>query len=628
MKSLYESAADAAISLLDKQIDKYNDQKDAAVKALEEQKEAAEEAYQAQIDALEEQIELIDKQISKKQEQIDKIQDAKKQRQAELDAAKALYELEKAQGQRSIQTLKDGQRVYINDPSSIRDAQNNVDDTKDELRISKIEKEISVLEKRKTSLEDQQDAIQKMIDASNKHYDELIKNTEAYWDSLIKGLESYKSRWEELKEIEERAEIENTLKQLGMSTDSILSMSDEAFQKYKNDYLNILADMYRGNDQMYDSLSKVTGIDFSTLNGYLADTAEAFGGLNELNLDQFDKSISGVADNLDTVKKAVTDTSNSISGTPGTTENSGEGGQGDDASAAVDSLSGSMKQFETDANIAIQNVSVKLGQLQRSIENVRDDIGTEKSKEDSNDLIGSIHALEHTASIHVPPVASQFESLKKQIEPSVTAINELKETLEELSSGEFNITVNTDTGNIGGPAFAKGTGGLTHNEKNAIRSEYNQPELAVFPDGHYELTTSPTVSDLPKGTVIYDETDTKKILNTNSPISGKAYANGTGNLTPLKLSDPDKYRMLTALKDVVLTPMRGLQDAFNTQTKQIESTVKQAVKVALQNNTAPTNVNMDVNITLPNVTNDSGVHYIEKELGNLSLKGLQYFKQK
>ena len=34
--------------------------------------------------------------------------------------------------------------------------------------------------------------------------------------------------------------------------------------------------------------------------------------------------------------------------------------------------------------------------------------------------------------------------------------------------------------------------------------EYGQPELTVYPNGKAELTTEPTMSDLPKDTVIYN----------------------------------------------------------------------------------------------------------------------------
>lgn len=99
--------------------------------------------------------------------------------------------------------------------------------------------------------------------------------------------------------------------------------------------------------------------------------------------------------------------------------------------------------------------------------------------------------------------------------------------------------------NYKGSAHFAGTGesGLTHSEKNALRSEFGQPELTVYPNGTYELTTSPTISDLPKGTRILNETETRKALKNK----GKAYYDGTGTrYVSLESVDPSKFQMLNA----------------------------------------------------------------------------------
>lgn len=69
--------------------------------------------------------------------------------------------------------------------------------------------------------------------------------------------------------------------------------------------------------------------------------------------------------------------------------------------------------------------------------------------------------------------------------------------------------------------------GLPHNEKNALRSEYGQTELTVYPDGRTELTTEPVMSDLPKGTVIFNEEQTKRIMDNKGEELGNAYDEGT-----------------------------------------------------------------------------------------------------
>ena len=80
------------------------------------------------------------------------------------------------------------------------------------------------------------------------------------------------------------------------------------------------------------------------------------------------------------------------------------------------------------------------------------------------------------------------------------------------------------------------------NAENALRSEYGQPELTVYPDGKTELTTKPTMSDLPKGTVIFNEKQTREIMNGRKKASGNAFASGTVRKYTSKYygSDPDK----------------------------------------------------------------------------------------
>ena len=100
------------------------DQKDAAVDALNAEKEAAEAALQAQIDLLEAQIEGIEAQIEAKEKEIKAIEEARKQRELDIAAQKAQYDLARMQSQRTrlIYKGEPGQMVYETDTQGIRDA--------------------------------------------------------------------------------------------------------------------------------------------------------------------------------------------------------------------------------------------------------------------------------------------------------------------------------------------------------------------------------------------------------------------------------------------------------------------------------------------------------------------------
>lgn len=320
MKSLYESALSGITSMLDKQINSYQDQKEAAVDALEEQKEAAVDALKSERDARIEVLEIQQKQIEEQikskqkiidsiQEEIDAMREAIETRQKNLDLQKAQYELEKKQQQRTklVYTNEKGM-TYQTDTSGIREAKQNVEDKKLEIEIANKEKQISLIEKEIDLLEEQKDNIDgqidkindyydKLIEQTEKSFDEMIKNTEKYWDELIKGLEDYKSRWEELAELEENAKLMATLKELGITTEDVLGMSEEAFNKFKNEYVGILADIYSGNDTMTNTLADSLGTTTDKLGSYITAT------------QGYIDSLSGSADALQPVADALNNTS-------------------------------------------------------------------------------------------------------------------------------------------------------------------------------------------------------------------------------------------------------------------------------------------------------------------------------
>lgn len=60
-----------------------------------------------------------------------------------------------------------------------------------------------------------------------------------------------------------------------------------------------------------------------------------------------------------------------------------------------------------------------------------------------------------------------------------------------------------------------------------MRSEYGQPELTVYPDGTAELTTEPVLGSLPKGTVIFNEEQTKRIMNNKGEELGNTHVEDT-----------------------------------------------------------------------------------------------------
>ena len=174
-----------------------------------------------------------------------------------------------------------------------------------------------------------------------------------------------------------------------------------------------------------------------------------------------------------------------------------------------------------------------------------------------------------------------------------------------------------------GKAFAGGYNGLKRDEKNALRSEYGQPELAVYPDGATELTTQPTMSDLPKDTVIFNEEQTRKILSggtLSSAVKGRAFGDGTASrYMPLPPDDPalelrrkfDAYAEKIGGKiEDILMPVNAIQRHF----EDLEKIVNNNIAYNTVNNNQPSISVGDIHINCPGVTSGEVAKQVGREV--------------
>lgn len=346
----FNSALSGITTLLDRRISALNEEKEAAVDALETERDARIEVIEAQKEQLEEQIKLIDAQIEAKQKAIDSIQDeinamkeANEERKRQVTLQQKLFELEKMQSQRTILQYSEEKGIhYVADESGIRDARQEVEDAKLEIEIANkekqidlIEKEIDLLEEQKDSINDQIDVLDEQIEKINKYYDATIKNTEKYWDSLIQGLEDQKARWEELADMEKVAEayasIQKVFGELGYTVEDVLNGDAQAFEDFKNKYLEIL-NMEHNDPNFTDGLVYASGVAKESLGDIIDKTQETTDTLGTLG---------DSADNVDNVAGSMSDLSSSAT----------------DASTNVNEVSDGMKDIKTNTEGIDSNIS-------------------------------------------------------------------------------------------------------------------------------------------------------------------------------------------------------------------------------------------------------------------------------
>ncbi len=246
------------------QIDLFNDQKDAAVEALEAEKQAAQEALEAEKA-------LVQEKIDARQEEIDRIREAASARKEEISLQKAQYDLARMQGQQAVLQYSHGRGMhYVTDTEGLREAREAYTEAKENIRVSGIQKEIS-------GLQDTVDGLDRKLEESARHYDSLIEQTEKYWDGLIQGLENYKSRWQELAGIEEQAKMEAALRNLGITSEDVLNLSESAFEAFKGHYLGVLQEIHANNEDVLQMLQRFGGVSADALRplaGSLATVTE------------------------------------------------------------------------------------------------------------------------------------------------------------------------------------------------------------------------------------------------------------------------------------------------------------------------------------------------------------------
>lgn len=191
---------DYQISIYDKVIDAVTNKLDDQIDALEKQKDQIEKNYKAQIDVLE--------------KEKDALEAENNARQDAIDLQKALYEMNRAQNQRTDLVYKDGQMVYTADQQGIRDKKNELDDLEYQQKIKEIEKQISSLEETMDSLTDG-------------------------IDQQIEDLNNYKDQWEDVKNKFVEQQNELLAEQIiGKNWEiDIQNMRMEALVEFTNNYI-------------------------------------------------------------------------------------------------------------------------------------------------------------------------------------------------------------------------------------------------------------------------------------------------------------------------------------------------------------------------------------------------------
>lgn len=415
LKGYYDSAISGVITLFDYKISSIEKSRDAAVKAAEDEKKAALDAIQSQIDAYDDLIDEIDDTIKEKQKAIDalekekeKIQEANAERERQINLQKSLYDLERAQQQRTQFIYKNGQMVYQTDTDSIRNAKKAVDDAETDIKIAEIDKriarindEIDMLNEQKEAYQEAQEALRKQYEETEKFYDDMIQGIKDGFQEMIDQLEQAKEKWQRLMELDKIAsawsDVGQIMETLGFTVNDVLNDTPGAFEAFEQAYIATLSGLNNGNDQYLQGLADVTG----------------------KSVEELKKMGEGVTQISSDVKEPLSNIADSVKDL-GTNASSASSGVSNLGSAA-----GTLSTNAKDADTAIKGVNDGLSQIDGSaldplvdkLNEVKNLIGGGESGEG---LVGILNGLNEN--VNLDGVIEQFTNLEAAVQSVVSAL--------------------------------------------------------------------------------------------------------------------------------------------------------------------------------------------------------------
>lgn len=428
--------------------------------------------------------------------------------------------------------------------------------------------------------------------------------------------------------------------------------------------------------------------------GAVSGIASAIQALNEISLED------GIIAQFANLKTAVDEVTAAIGGGgSGDSEGSGGGessggkssggssgkssggdseGEGGGGGSLIDSIT---EMGETAAEVIGEpdaegdgTVIGEFGAMETAVNDVTAAIGSVDSEgggEDDGSLIGSIVDLGDTTEEELGEsggdgIIGRFEEFRDVIEDAAKQVASISDGLDEIDGKEvectitINIKVNGDIpafasgtvlGNMQiesatynakfGKAFANGTIGLPKAEKNALVSEYGQTEMTVLPDGKTIVTDTPTMMNLPKDTVIYNEEQTKKILNNRVDVNGTAHADGTAADEWITLPNGERvreprpgdraYELQKAFEPLLKNIDENLDILTVNASARYDKDMTELEKHVTNNVSNITNnrniqqpvVNQQFNITMPNVTDSTTATSLMNDLQSIATKKFQ-----
>lgn len=319
-KSIYDAALKGVTKLLDDEIDKWKDKIDVIEKnndKLNEQKDKYDSILSAIQKVYDDEIKKANKKKDSIQDVIDAMSDENDEYERQKKLQEAIYNLNKANSQKTKYLLKDGQFVYSTDNSAIRDAQDSLHDAQYDVDVANLKK--------------QQDDIDNYIDTLNEFKDKWNEISDAFSDAQdAMNLKQYLgSEYQRIILSNNLADIENFKNQY-VAVESQINSNEQLKTSYeeKVDYYNNLKQQWEDCTSKYDEemnklyASQILGANWESevLSGRLQTLTNFTSEYEKLCQRQADAAVNAANTEVQASKNAaagVTSTSSNVTSSGG-----------------------------------------------------------------------------------------------------------------------------------------------------------------------------------------------------------------------------------------------------------------------------------------------------------------------
>lgn len=565
---IYDATLSAVTTLLDDEIDKLQDEID----LLEDKNDA----LQKQLDNYDGILSEVDKVY---QDEIDRLQDEKDLLQDKIDAIndandaldlqyrkeQAIIALKRAQDQRNKKLFNGKEIIFTTDQDAIRDAQQTLQDIETEELINNLEKEQAALDDEIEKLQEFKEKWQEITDAYNTEINRQLAISlwgQEYESVILQN------------RIEDIESFKNDYISIQAQIDDNQSMIDsynEKIEYYQNlkDQWSAISEAYeKERDRQY--AAQVLGAQWEqdVLNGRISTLTNFKNEYVALQQAIADAAVASA----NAVIQANQNAANSIASTPTSIPSGGGGGSSSGGGG------GSAPSTPTHGYHVVHKLSKGFstqGEATSKIGSYGGD-GVYQDKDDNKWYVYKKEGYSAT-------VFSSYNEAKKS------------HVYDSVASWVRGI--------------AKYASGTTNAKKGLNLVGEAGTETYIDNDGNVSLVTAPSLIEMEGGETVKNAKETQDLLNPD-------------NLVPVEMME------LPGINGKILKlSTNEFMDKVASVMPNYSSMVQSAIQMPkydftpVQNNSTP--VVQNINLTLPNVTNNSGYERIAKELKQAQLDALQ-----